>query len=248
MLLPVTIVARIRIPLARLLPLACRYGWDALRVGTARLGGGSSREQQALNWVLQQSAAGNPEAVLHALDRFGKEKYFLMNIGDKKGLLLDQAVRDSKARRALELGAYCGYSAVRIARLLPPEGRLISLEKSPEYARVARQVVAHAGLADRVEIQLGEAAQLLPALSGPFDLVLLDHWKDCYLPDLKRIEKHGLLRPGSIVVADNVGIFDASSYLAHVRNASRYDSVHHEATLEYDDSVPDAVEVSTWRG
>ncbi len=239
---------KIRIPPSRLLPLAFRYGLDALRVRLTQLGGGSSREQQALDWVLQQSVADDPQTVLDALDRFGREKHFLMNIGDQKGLLLDQAVRDSNAHRALELGAYCGYSAVRIARLLPPEGKLISLEKSSKYAAVARKVVAHAGLADQVEIRLGEAARLIPALQGAFDLVLLDHWKDCYLPDLKHIEEHGLLRAGSIVVADNVGLFDASSYFAHVRDSGRYDSLHHEATLEYDDSVPDAVEISTWRG
>ena len=241
-------MARIRIPLPRLLPLAWRYGRDALGLRLAQLGGGRSREQQALDWVLQQAPSGSSEAVLQALDDFGREQHFLMNIGDRKGLILDRAARDCNARYALELGAYCGYSAVRIARLLPPDGQLISLEKSSKYAATARQVVAHAGLAERVEIRLGTAAELLPALRGPFDLVLLDHWKDCYLPDLKHIEDCNLLRPGSIVVADNVGLFDASRYFAHVRGSGRYDSVYHEATLEYDDTVPDGVEVSTWRG
>jgi catechol O-methyltransferase len=151
----------------------------------------------------------------------------------------------------LEIGAFCGYSAVRIARLIAPRGgRLTSVEASPAYAEVARQVVEFAGLSAAVELRVGKAEDVLPQLApaGPFDLVFIDHWKDLYLPDLRRIEALGLLRPGSVVVADNIGLFDSREYLDHVRKSGLYESVHHPSTVEYRDSIPDAVEVSTWLG
>jgi catechol O-methyltransferase len=187
--------------------------------------------------------------VLAALDRFARERSFLMNVGDKKGEILDAEVRRQRPLRALEIGAFVGYSAVRIARLLRGwDGRLISLEASGRNAAVARAMVELAGLAERVEVRHAKAEDAIPTLGAPFDLVFLDHWKDLYLPDLQRLEEHGLLRPGSVVVADNVGLFDSSAYFAHVRDSGRYESRNVASTVEYKDSLPDAVEISVFRG
>ena len=79
-------------------------------------------------------------------------------------------------------------------------------------------------------------------------MIFLDHWKDVYKRDLQAIEAHELLRSGSIVVADNVGeSFDPAEYLEYVRTCGRYDSEHRPATVEYT-TLPDAVEVSVFRG
>jgi catechol O-methyltransferase len=187
--------------------------------------------------------------VLAALDRFGREQLFLMNVGDRKGLILDAEVRRARPARALEIGAFCGYSAVRTARLLREwGGQLVSVEADPAAAEVVREMVEFAGLSGHVEVLRGKAERVIPTLTGPFDLVFLDHWKDLYLPDLQRLEQHGCLRKGTVVVADNVGLFDVAPYLDYVRSSGRYDSTHHVSTVEYVDSLPDAVEVSVFRG
>jgi catechol O-methyltransferase len=221
---------------------AGRFLWDRLR-------GAPPRVEQALAFARAHARAGDPESVLAALDRFGRERSFLMNVGDRKGEILDAEVRAKRPARALEIGAFCGYSAVRIARLLRGwGGRLVSLEASEENARVARAMVELAGLSDLVDVRHAKAEEAIPSLSAPFDLVFIDHWKDLYAPDLERLEKHGLLVPGSVVVADNVGLFDASDYFAHVRGSGRYDSRNVASTVEYVDTLPDAVEISVFRG
>jgi catechol O-methyltransferase len=94
---------------------------------------------------------------------------------------------------------------------------------------------------------LGSSSEEIPKLQGPFDLVFLDHWKDLYKTDLELLEQHGMLRPGSIVVADNTGdLFSPETYLTYVRTCGRYDSESREAHIEYS-QLPDAVEISVYR-
>lgn len=212
-----------------------------------RLRGAPPRVEQALAFARAHARAGDPESVLAALDRFGRAHAFLMNVGDRKGEILDAEVRRKRPARALEIGAFCGYSAVRIARLLREwDGRLVSLEASARNAEVARAMVELAGLGACVEVRAAKAEDAIPSLGAPFDLVFLDHWKNLYLPDLRRLEQHGLLVPGSVVVADNVGLFDAFAYLAHVRGSGRYRSRNVPSTVEYRDDLPDAVEISVF--
>ncbi|MBW2245085.1 MAG: class I SAM-dependent methyltransferase, partial [Deltaproteobacteria bacterium] len=192
---------------------------------------------------------GDPEDVLRTLDRFAREIRFLMNVGPEKGPLLfellDQLPRPA---RVLELGAFCGYSAIMITNRLGAGSHLISVEKNPEAAEASRDNVAFAGLADRVEIIEGSSSDRIPTLLGPFQLVFFDHWKDLYLTDLKLLEAHELLAPGCIIVADNVGpLFGAETYLSYVRGCGRYDSENRPAKVEYSD-LPDAVEISIWKG
>ena len=88
---------------------------------------------------------------------------------------------------------------------------------------------------------------MIATLEGHFDLVFLDHWKDLYKQDLQAIEAKGLLKPGSIVVADNVGeSFNPTAYLEYVRTCGHYDSEHRESTIEYH-TLPDAVEISVYQ-
>ena len=78
-------------------------------------------------------------------------------------------------------------------------------------------------------------------------MVFLDHWKDLYKRDLIAIESHGLLKPGGLVVADNVGeSFNPTEYLEYVRTCGHYECEHREATIEYS-TLPDAVEISVYR-
>jgi catechol O-methyltransferase len=232
---------------ARALPQVLR---ELGRTAAAALRREGPRVEAALRYAQEQARAGDPDSVLLALDRFGRERRFLMNVGDEKGRVLDELVRElGPSARILELGCFCGYSAIRMARLLGPDGRVVSLEVNERSVRVARAMCGLAGLGDRVEILHGSAAARIPTLRGPFDLVFLDHWKDLYAPDLQRIEAARLLRPGSLVVADNVGpLFGADAYLGYVRGCGRYASRTVRAHIEYQDELEDWVEISTWRG
>jgi catechol O-methyltransferase len=232
---------------ARALPEILRELGRTARAALRREG---PRAEAALRYARQHAAAGDPDSVLAALDRFGREQRFLMNVGDEKGLVLDDLVRSVGAEaRILELGCFCGYSAIRMARLLGPAGRVLSLEVNGRSVGVAQAMCELAGVADRVEILHGSADVRIPTLRGPFDLVFLDHWKDLYTPDLQRIEAARLLRRGSLVVADNVGpLFGADAYLGYVRGCGRYDSRTVRAHIEYQDELEDWVEISIWRG
>ena len=120
------------------------------------------------------------------------------------GRLLGILVRAVGARRVLELGTLGGYSAIWMARALPTDGRLISLEVNPHHAEVARANLARAGVAERVEVRVGQALDLLPAVTAeaPFDLVFIDADKVSYPAYLEWAVR--LVRPGGLIVADNV--------------------------------------------
>jgi catechol O-methyltransferase len=214
-----------------------------------KLRGAPSRPVQVAEYVARHAKPGDPQDVLRTIDRFAREERWLMNIGPEKGPLLQElAERLPSASRVLEVGAYCGYSSIMLAHTFGPETRITSIEIDEDAVRSSRANALFAGLSDRITFVHGPSTKMISALEGPFDLVFLDHWKDLYKQDLERIEELGLLRPGSIVVADNVGdLFDPSEYLEHVRGCGRYESEHREATIEYTD-LPDAVEISVFRG
>jgi catechol O-methyltransferase len=116
---------------------------------------------------LRAEADGDPESVLAAIDAFARQDHFMMNVGEGKGELLDQVVRETRPSAVLELGSFCGYSALRIARLLPPGARFITIELNPDYAAVAQAVLQAAGLAERVELRQGRAEDVIGGLQGP---------------------------------------------------------------------------------
>ena len=230
----------------KVLPWTLRRAWEFV---ADRLTGAPPRVERVRDFVRENAREGDPQDVLRVMDRFAREKRFLMNVGPEKGPLMAELIgRLPAGARVLELGAYCGYSAIMIADQLGPQGRLTSIEVDPAAARASRENVAYAGYADRVEILEGASTEVIQTLTGPFDLVFLDHWKDLYEGDLRLIEERGLLRAGSIVVADNVGeIFGASAYLDYVRGCGRYESENRPAHIEYSD-LPDAVEISVYQG
>jgi predicted O-methyltransferase YrrM len=110
------------------------------------------------------------------------------------------------ARRILEIGTLGGYSTIWMARALPPEGRLVTLEFSPKHAAVARENLTRAGVSDRVDLREGAALDTLPKLAeegvGPFDLVFIDADKENNVPYLDWSLR--LAHPGTIIVTDNV--------------------------------------------
>jgi caffeoyl-CoA O-methyltransferase len=128
-----------------------------------------------------------------------------INVSPNQGRLLRLFVEIAGARRILEIGTLGGYSAIHLARGLPEDGALISLEIDEHHADVARNNIERAGLSDKVEIRVGDAHEVLSDLTengeGPFDLVFIDADKQGY-PDYLDASLR-LVRPGSLIIGDN---------------------------------------------
>jgi predicted O-methyltransferase YrrM len=186
------------------------------------------------------------DAVLREIEEMGR-KSFIPSIGPVKGKILAEIVRKHKPRKILEVGALYGYSAILIAKNSPAKAEITTVEKNPEHARVTEQNVERAKLEGQIRIIKGDAMEILPKLPGPFDLVFLDAEKTQYLDYLKAVEDK--LHQGSVVVADNVGVFadQMQNYLHYVRNTGRYRSRTVETLLEFSDTTKDAMEISEKR-
>jgi len=118
------------------------------------------------------------------------------------GRFLEALVVATGTRRVLEIGTANGYSALWLARSLPADGQILTLEINPERAAVARQHFEESGLADRVDVIVGDAARMVHKVAGPFDLIFNNGEKRQYGPLLSRLVS--LLRPGGVLVTDNV--------------------------------------------
>ena len=123
-----------------------------------------------------------------------------------QGKLLNLLARIHGARRILEVGTLGGYSTIWLARALPPDGQLVTLELNPDFARVASENVARAGLSERVQVRVGPAIESLLALvadgEGPFDLIFIDADKQSTPEYFEQALE--LSRPGGVILVDNV--------------------------------------------
>nr|DBA23097.1 TPA: hypothetical protein GDO54_014050 [Pyxicephalus adspersus] len=211
-----------------------------------------TKEQRVLQFVLQNAIRGDPKSVIDNIDKYCSQREWAMNVGDQKGLILDNVLKESNPNTVLELGTYCGYSTVRIARLLKPGARFLTVEFNPAFAAVAKQIIEFAGLKDKVQVIEGNTQDIIPQLKKKYevdklDFVFVDHWKDKYLPDTQLLEKCGLLAKGSVVLADNVITPGAPEFLKYVRTCGRYDCTNYPSFLEYMDER-DALEKAVFRG
>jgi predicted O-methyltransferase YrrM len=127
----------------------------------------------------------------------------LLPVGRATGTLLNLLARQACARRILEVGSSFGYSTIWLAEAARAvHGKVISLELKAEKTEYAAGQLARAGLAGLVEFRVGDALESLAGLEGPFDLVLIDLWKNLYVPVFELL--HPKLAPGALVVADNM--------------------------------------------
>jgi predicted O-methyltransferase YrrM len=166
--------------------------------------------------VLEEALRANAAAGLPAID-----------VAPNQGKLLHLIALVQGARAILEIGTLGGYSTIWLARALPSNGRLVTLEAEPRHAEVARANVARAGLASIVEVRVGKAIDTLPRLveegCGPFDLVFIDADKPSNAEYVGWALR--LTRPGSVIVVDNVvregAILDAASDDPRVQGTRR---------------------------
>jgi len=164
--------------------------------------------------ILDAAIAANQAAELPAID-----------VARNQGKLLQLLAQLAGARRILEIGTLGGYSTIWLARALPTDGRLITLEFNPKHAEIARANIECAGLKQTVEIRVGAALDALPKLqnesSEPFDLIFIDADKPNNSAYVRWAIK--LSRPGTLIVIDNVvrdgAVIDATSVDKDVQGA-----------------------------
>ena len=187
----------------------------------------------------------------------------LPSIGPIKGKILGDIIKKHKPKRILEIGTLHGYSAILMANILlsinddndndhnniPKKIIVTCLEIDKNLVNIAIRNIEKAGLSDRIEIITGDALDIIPRLDNNhyrFNLVFIDAIKEQYLSYLKLLEENDLLNKKSIIVADNVLLYEKEmkDYLEYVRNSGRYSSYTTETTLEFNKNVKDALEVS----
>ncbi|KAG8823230.1 hypothetical protein FRC17_009383 [Serendipita sp. 399] len=127
-----------------------------------------------------------------------------LGVSEAQGKLLMLLCKSINAKRVVEVGTLAGYSTIWMAKALPEDGQLITLELLPEHAEVAAENIAHAGLSEKVKIVVGSAVETLSDLPSNelFDLAFIDADKENNVNYFKQAER--LVRPGGVIIVDNV--------------------------------------------
>src|SRR5215470_8127834 len=166
----------------------------------------SSTQEQwtAVDEYVNDLLIGSDPALEAALEASTAAGLPAIAVSPPQGKLLHLLARAMGARKILELGTLGAYSTIWMARALPADGKLITLEYDPKHAEVARGNIARSGLASKVEIRLGRAMDTLPQLTtvAPFDLIFIDADKVGYPEYFKWALK--LSRVGTVIIADNI--------------------------------------------
>ncbi len=154
-----------------------------------------------------RNLVGAEDEVLRNTDKSIKDANIPpISVSANQGKFLQVLAKTCNAKKILEIGTLAGYSTIWMARALPKNGKLISLEFDPVHARVAKKNIKNAGLSAVVDIRIGKAIDLLPQIEankeGPFDMIFIDADKPPYTEYFQWSLK--LSRPGTVIVADNV--------------------------------------------
>lgn len=201
-------------------------------------------EQKLLKYVTEKAEKGNLSDVIAKIDEFCWNTHWMMNLGDKKAHFYTSVIQKNGVKRVLELGTYCGYSTLVALAAMGDDGSIVCFDPGTNGSNeVAEGLFAHAGVSDRVTLHKESFGDPRSWTHGVFDLVLLDHAKNRYYPDLLILEKHHALRPGGTLLADNVVVFRIDDVVNHVTRASlRYKNVRIEKgfLLEYTDPKRDS--------
>jgi len=236
--------------------------WSPSRIGAGVRNdttNGNTSEAAAVGYVLRHARQDDIDDVLATFDEFANDESMPIDLGEEKGQYLEAAVHTANPVLALELGTYCGCGALRIARAAPA-AKVYSVERTRANAENAREIWAHAGVADRLTCvvgAIGDGGRTLDTLagrygfaSGTLDFIFLDHDTDTYLEDLQSILDREWLHAGSIVVADNVKGPGAPKYRDYMRQqpCNRWTSIEHRAHRERQSLVSDVIMESEYMG
>jgi predicted O-methyltransferase YrrM len=143
---------------------------------------------------------------------------FYLPVTPESGQLLYTLVRATRPALVVEFGMSLGLSAIHLASAVRDNGvgRVVTTELSAAKVAAAKSSFAEVGLDDLITVLAGDALETLAGIEGPVNFVLLDGWKDLYLPVLQLLEPK--LSPGALVVADNTGLPDAQPYVNFIRD------------------------------
>jgi predicted O-methyltransferase YrrM len=164
-----------------------------------------------------------------------------MPVSPDVGRLLYALARACRPETVVEFGTSFGISTIHLAAAVTDNGtgRVVTTELNDRKATAARENLEQAGLAGVVTILPGDARETLASVTGPVGLVLLDGWKELYLPVVRLLQP--MLTPGALVVADDTSLESAADYLAYVRDPG-------SGFVSVEFPVDDGIEVSSWTG
>ncbi|OQP52029.1 methyltransferase [Niastella yeongjuensis] len=171
------------------------------------------------------------DALLAATHSLAEAGMPAISVSPNQGKFLQLLAQLCNAKNILELGTLAGYSTIWMARALPKDGKLITVEYDPKHAAVAQNNIKRAGLTSQVEIRTGKAIEILPQLAeagaGPFDMIFIDADKPPYTEYFQWALR--LSRPGTLIVADNVirdgKVLDENNTEPAVQGARRFNAM-----------------------
>ena len=231
---------------------------------------------EALEYVLTHAVENDCVSVINAFDTYCWSGNWMMNVGDVKGKIVDEVIIKYKPRIGLELGAFCGYSTVRFAGLMKSihnsdnnrivnntnsqDGTIMSgidelkcvlhsVDPSTLGHAIQGKLINYAGVSDCVKSYYGYSSDYLKMLAREnvkLDFIFLDHLKDLYLCDLQLAISLGLLKKGTVVVADNVLTPGAPDYKEWILCNGNFSTEVFSTYLEYSTTVKDEVLVSIY--
>jgi caffeoyl-CoA O-methyltransferase len=186
---------------------------------------------ESVDHYISDLLAHEDEALIAATNSLKEAGMPAISVSPNQGKLLQILALLCQAKNILELGTLAGYSTIWMARALPKDGRLITLEYDPKHAEVAKKNIERAGLAAQVEIRTGKAIDTLPQLveegAGPFDMIFIDADKPPYTEYFQWALR--LSRPGTLIVADNVirdgKVLDENNAEPAVQGARRFNTM-----------------------
>lgn len=198
---------------------------------TSSRAGGVYFTPEILQWTAATHAP-HDRGLAAAFEAPGKAGLPPIQVGPSEGRLLGLLLRLCGAKKVVEIGTLAGYSAVHLARALPEDGRLWTIEADARHAEVARQVLRDAGVAAKVEVLVGRGAEVLPTLArhGPFCAVFVDADKESY--DLYGRWAAHHTRPGGLLLGDNAYLF--GELLGATPRAAAMRRFHEEARAAFD--------------
>lgn len=187
--------------------------------------------REILQWTARVHAP-HDAGLQRAFDAPAQHGLPAIQVAESEGKLLELLLRLVQARRVVEVGTLAGYSTLRLARALPPDGKVYSIELDPKHAGIARANARAAGLEDRVDVRVGKALDVLPTLEdlGPFCAVFIDADKENYDRYGRWAARH--VRPGGLLLGDNAFLFQ--ELLDDTPRAQAMRRFHEEARAAFD--------------
>jgi predicted O-methyltransferase YrrM len=205
------------------------------------LDGMYAKSQAQMSQLRERAPDLSPERTIQ--ERADAMSEFYIPVTPEAGRLLYSLVRAARPATVVEFGMSFGISALHLASAVRDNGtgRVVTTELSETKIAAAKQTFADTGLDDLITVLEGDALSTLESLDGPIDFVLLDGWKELYLPVIELLE--GRLAPGALVVADNASTEAIGPYLEHVR-----DIKNGYVTANFAVRESDSMEISSYAG